>query len=211
MAASVLGLRERKKRRTRDALIEAAMRLFAERGYEAATVADIAAAADVSPRTFFLHFAAKEDVLFATNDARLEVGPAMIAAASPSDSARTVLAQTMKAMIDNAWQADLATGLGDLRVKLLASEPALQAALMRRLFTAQSEFATAIRQALPGQLDEIEAAALVGALVGAIAAAASVSIQHENTPEQTREAMRRAADLALAETGPATAEDSRSD
>jgi len=46
-------LRERKRVRTRQALIDAAAELFARRGYEGTTIADIAAAADVSTRTFF--------------------------------------------------------------------------------------------------------------------------------------------------------------
>lgn len=56
------GLRERGKARRRDAIIRAAYTLFAERGYDATTVSDIAAAAEVSPRTVAMYFPSKQDI-----------------------------------------------------------------------------------------------------------------------------------------------------
>jgi AcrR family transcriptional regulator len=63
-----LSLRDRKKAATRKALIEAAERLFEERGFDAVTVAEIADAANVSVKTMFVYFRTKEDLVFADND-----------------------------------------------------------------------------------------------------------------------------------------------
>ncbi len=59
------GLRERKKRQTRAAILAAAGKLFEARGYEHVTVAEIADAANISVKTLFTYFRSKEDLAFA--------------------------------------------------------------------------------------------------------------------------------------------------
>jgi AcrR family transcriptional regulator len=66
MSESTTGLRERKKQQTHVALAQAGLRLFAERGYDETTLAEIAEAAGVSTRTVFAYFGSKEDLLFAS-------------------------------------------------------------------------------------------------------------------------------------------------
>src|SRR5690349_3592412 len=70
------GLRESKKRRTREAIAQAAADLFHERGFGAVTVDDVARAADVSRQTVFNYFPTKEQMLFDRED---EVSAALLA------------------------------------------------------------------------------------------------------------------------------------
>jgi AcrR family transcriptional regulator len=60
------GLRERKRRETAELIKQAAIRLFIAKGYDATTLDDIAAAANISRRTFFHYFKSKDDILLTT-------------------------------------------------------------------------------------------------------------------------------------------------
>lgn len=72
-------LRERKKAQTRELLVQAATELFSKKGFEETTIDEIAAAADVSRRTFFRYFAAKELVAFPHQDSYINSFRALLA------------------------------------------------------------------------------------------------------------------------------------
>lgn len=191
------GRRERKKQVTRQALVEAAVALFTERGYDATTVADIAVAADVSTRTFFLHFATKEDVLLADTGGRVERGVRALADGDPAAPVGAALAAAMGSMIDDVRAGDLDAGVGALRARLAVHHPAVQARLLQTAFVAQRRLAAALHEAHPERLDDVAAAALVGAVAGAVGAAALTALGRGATADEVRNAMRRAAALAL--------------
>jgi AcrR family transcriptional regulator len=200
--AEDLGRRERKKLQTRAALVEAAERLFERQGYEHTTVAEIADAADVSTRTFFLHFPTKEDVLLAHGNSRMELGLRAIAERGADETPRQVLARAVQAMVADAADHDLASGLAGQRAGLAASSPSVQARMVQRLFPAYQELIMALSSAYPDELDPVRSAALVGAVVGAVSSAALVSLRAGDSSEETRQAMITAIQIAL----PPTAE-----
>ncbi|MFG2076479.1 TetR/AcrR family transcriptional regulator [Nonomuraea maritima] len=185
------GLRERKKQRTRQALIEAAVRLFEDKGYDDVTVAEIADAAEVSPRTFFLHFPAKEDVLLADADVRVDLALQAISERRGREGLPEVLVRATEQMIVNAWDGELAA----LRARLAASVPTLQARLLQRYLTAQAELAQALHRAFPDRLDAITASALTGAVVGAVSASALAALRRGDGPDEVRDAMLQAVAL----------------
>jgi AcrR family transcriptional regulator len=93
------GLRQRKKARTREAIVVAAIELFERQGYDATTVEDIAAAADVSQRTFFRYFESKLDVVMApkqhSDRSFEELIAARPATESPLEAFRNVVAEEL--------------------------------------------------------------------------------------------------------------------
>jgi AcrR family transcriptional regulator len=99
------GLRERKKQRTREQIVEAAMALFAERGYHATTIADIATAASVAPRTFFTYFPSKEAVVFHNLDRDLDSLASALRDRLPGETAFDALRRWIDAMFDQ-WMAE---------------------------------------------------------------------------------------------------------
>lgn len=91
------GLRERKKRATRAAIAAAATELFAARGFDAVTVADVARAAGVSEKTIFNYFATKEDLVFVAGGERRA---ALIAAIRDRPAGSSIVAPFRAATAD---------------------------------------------------------------------------------------------------------------
>src|SRR5215213_6631157 len=94
------GLRERKKRAARQAIAGTARRLFAERGFDAVTVAELAAAADVSEKTVFNHFPTKEDLAFAGREEGIAHFVTAIAERPPDSSVLDVFRGMTHTVLD---------------------------------------------------------------------------------------------------------------
>ena len=117
-------LRDRRKRRTAEAIVAAALELFAERGFERTTVDQIAAAADISRRTFFRYFADKEELFFAEDERLLEVVEGTLDAAPPGEPVLELARRATRALAARST-ADPQRRLA--RERLIAATPALQA------------------------------------------------------------------------------------
>lgn len=103
-------------------LADAALDLFAQHGFRSVTVAQIAASVGVTERTFFRHFATKEDVLFADGDAILELILHVIDAAPKQDSPVEVMRTTTAALAES-FQGERARHR--IRAKMIASDSQL--------------------------------------------------------------------------------------
>jgi AcrR family transcriptional regulator len=148
-AAPPPGLRERKKRRTRDALLRAALELFTERGYERTTVDDIAAAVDVSQRTFFRYFASKEEAAFFVGrlaESRfVEAVRERPPEEAPLDALRRALAESWDG-IGEAVERVVPLDLHLRFYQVIESTPALLAAHLRRATELEERIARIIAE-----------------------------------------------------------------
>jgi AcrR family transcriptional regulator len=118
-----LGLRARKKQQTRERIVEQAMALFDERGFERVTIADIAAAADIAPRTFFSYFPSKEDVVFHDFHAVFDQFEARMAARSEGETTLDVLRAFVEGVLEGMDHGDPAE---QCRRRVIAGSEALQ-------------------------------------------------------------------------------------
>lgn len=157
-----IGLRERKKAKTRAAMQQHALRLFRERGYEATTVEQIAEAAEVSASTFFRYFSTKEDVVL--YDA---LDPLMIAAfkAQPAELSPV---QALRGATHAVFAALPPEEMEDMRERftLISAVPELRAHLLNE-FSATIQLAgemIAQRVGLP--VDDFAVRIFAGALIG---------------------------------------------
>jgi AcrR family transcriptional regulator len=143
------GLRERKKRRTRDALLRAALELFTTKGYEQTTVDEIAEAVDVSQRTFFRYFAGKEDAAFAVQDMVeahfIEAVRERPPHEAPLEALRRALLESWDT-IGEAIKAVIPIELHMRTYQLIESTPALLAPHLRRSAEVEEQIARVIAE-----------------------------------------------------------------
>jgi AcrR family transcriptional regulator len=192
-----IGLRERKRRQTRQKLISTAMRLFEERGYEQTTVAEIAAAAGVSTKTFFNYFASKDEVLFPHLSRRIDAAVAFIEQRGPDDQMADLVVAAMQHMLADALTDEVDGGLAAVRLPMIMTVPAVQAATLHRYFLAETQLAQALHRAYPDALDRAAAAGVIGSVMGAAIAAALVCLQEGDTTEQLQIAVEHAVGIAI--------------
>lgn len=149
MAGMTEGLRERKKRETRERISDVATGLFMARGFDNVTVAEVARAADVSVNTVFNYFSTKEDLFADRQDAVVELPPTVLRERRPGESAvRAFLRDYLDAIDTRHWRHGLNEG-ADVFAKIVADSPALTAR-MRQVHVEREE---ALARALADELD----------------------------------------------------------
>jgi AcrR family transcriptional regulator len=128
------GLRERSKARRRAAIIRAGLELFAERGYHATTVADIAAAAEVAPRTVAMYFPSKQDIAMSQFNATVDELTEAVGARRPGESVTAVIERWLRAEESGADRE-----LRELSLRMFRVNPELNALRMVRMAEVAAE------------------------------------------------------------------------
>jgi AcrR family transcriptional regulator len=158
------GLRERKKQQTREAIAAAAMELFAERGFDAVTVAEVAQAADVSTATVFNYFPTKEDLVYS----RLEVfEEALLGAIRGRQAGESVLDAFARFMFERMREA-ASRDFGNRVVttaQIITGSPALLARERRIVAGYADALAALIAEETAAAADDIRPRVAAGALM----------------------------------------------
>ena len=121
MTIGDVGRRERKKSETHQQLRSAALQLVARHGLQRVTVEDIAEAADVSTRTFYDHFASKEDAIVGFDAVRVNQLRASLLARPPDEEPLQALRAVMRELLDQSSEQ------WPLRMEIIRSDPELLA------------------------------------------------------------------------------------
>jgi AcrR family transcriptional regulator len=183
--------RARKKAATKHAIQEHALRLFAEKGYDATTVDEIAAAAGLSHMTFFRYFPRKEDVVeYDEYDPLLEE---LIAARPPDEPPLTALHAAIRAGLEAILTTDRDAVLQ--RTRLILSNPALRSRNVIAQDTTRDLFARAL--ARRAGLSEPDLAATVQASAALAAIGPAMTAWAEGDDDADPVALIDAAFLAL--------------
>ncbi|MFJ4101332.1 TetR/AcrR family transcriptional regulator [Amycolatopsis japonica] len=193
-----MSLRDRKRARTRQALIDAATELFERKGYDETTIADVTAAAEIGARTFFSYFASKEELLFPDADERVQAAIDAIATRGPAEGPAEVLLRALSQV--TATGDELVSPLAALRLRMIQTVPAVRGRALQEQLAAQREIAKHLAAAFPDRIDPVGAAALTGAFVGAVTGALQALLDDTDgtDPATLQAAMRTATEVALA-------------
>jgi AcrR family transcriptional regulator len=164
-AEPVLGLRERKKARTKAAIQEHALRLFQEQGYAETTVEQIAAAAEVSPSTFFRYFPAKEDTVL-TDIMDRQTFQVMVdapAELTPLEALKYAVNEVFRDLSNTQLQLEM------VRNDLIRSVPELRRGMLTEITRPRDLLAEAVAIRLGRPLDDpdlrLYAAAVMGVMM----------------------------------------------
>jgi len=160
------GLRERKKAKTRAAIQEHALRLFRDQGYAETTVQEIAAAAEVSPATFFRYFATKEDtVVFDRLDPLLiDLFRSQPADLNPTEALRATIKNSLMELTEEEWE------LESERQRLVMNAPELRVRMLDQLYAGIDLLAALAAERTGRTPDDFAVRAWAGAAVGVVMA-----------------------------------------